>query len=658
MKQTSTKKILCTTYTDFLREKLRLKNALIAGPLQELTLSFDVNKSSAYTKPGKKKTNSGKIRLKVVIGGGMIRQIVNLPDYFDDREILRKYLPVIVAAFYGVNYHEMGHVKFTDMVSRLIIDYSRQEYIPFLHQLFNITEDYVVEENMVHLVESQFPSETSPKDYFSYLKKQLFVPQADNYEDKGDAMSFLQYILLILRVGKKNIAKPNAVFDKYQADLVPKLLDVLNEEDPTERIRKVISTGEWMIDNITEIDFKWQEMPDDPISGAGAGTGMPAPKKGMSGIGGMSGLAKKGKSKGGGNGHEGDNEDLDFDEEDKEEASKAKSEEDEEEEAENTPEPEDEDEEDEDEEEEEEEILPEEDTGELENEIINDSNFECEHTWVIAKDDYEIVSPEEALNVVENKILTFKDCINDVSKFFSLFKDRIKPRIEEGHTRGKLNIRRAMNDDRINGCDTRLFNQKIKRGMDTSAAVSQLVDLSGSMSGKKSECASTAAAALAQACEWSGIPFECNGFVYSWGYGSTTIQVKGFEDSFEKAKPYFALLDDNYENYFSSELGVSLFSGNQEEDNIYHIWQKLLKRPEKNKLLIVLCDGATCGSRQTLHDLVEEIRKSGVKVIGVGIQSTDVVGIYPETKVFHTMEELQTGLAPYLIEQLEQYTNN
>ena len=662
MAQVSKKKILITFYQDILREKLRLKNTLIVGPLQEMGLTFNAGEDQAYTRAEKSSQDKTKVRLKVVLGGELVARMVGLPPFFDDREILKKYIPGIVSAFYALDYHEIGHVKFTDMVCKAIVEYKNPEYIGFMHNLFNILEDYVIEENMRYFVEERYPNEVSPKEFFNYMKKQLFFPKAAEYEEAETASSFLNYLLLLLRVGKKNIKNTNRIFDKYQKDLLPRMMEVLNEEDPTERIYKTISLGEWMIENITELDFKSQT-PEETISGsmAGSGSGMARPSKGQSGLGSGLGSALGGAANGGGKGHEGGNEPPTGESENEEE----EKEEDEEEKSSSTGSKsnssgsgseEDEDEEDEEEEEDGDPVDPENvDVNDEPFEVFDDNNYECDHQWVVAKDDIEIKDLNGLTEAVDAKIDLFKDCIVDISKLFKLFKDRVKPRVEEGHTRGRLNIRRVMNDERIDGCDTRLFNQRIKKGMDTDVIVSQLVDLSGSMSGGKSEAASTAAAAVAQACEYSGVPFECNGFVYDGQHGSVTVNIKSFEDSFEKSKPYFGLLDNSLGNKFNTHGTVNLFWSNQEEDNIYHIWKKLQKKPNKNKLLIVLCDGATCGSRQTLHDIVEQVRNSGIRVVGVGIQDHDVEGIYPETKVFKTLDELREGLAPYLISQLEQY---
>ena len=45
-----------------------------------------------------------------------------------------------------------------------------------------------------------------------YMKKQIFFPQCEEYEDHGDVGSFMQYLLLVLRCGKAAIKNANAVY--------------------------------------------------------------------------------------------------------------------------------------------------------------------------------------------------------------------------------------------------------------------------------------------------------------------------------------------------------------------------------------------------------------------------------------------------------------
>ena len=129
------------------------------------------------------------------------------------------------------------------------------------------------------------------------------------------------------------------------------------------------------------------------------------------------------------------------------------------------------------------------------------------------------------------------------------------------------------------------------------------------------------------------------------------------EDSFEESKPYFGLNSTSLIGYLRSQKRIPTFCGNSEEVNIYYIWQKLKKVKHKTKILFVLCDGGTTGSRANLREVVSRMEaEDGIIVIGVGILSSDVVGIYSHVKVFPTQKELNDGLAAFLVETLDSLT--
>ena len=150
-KAVKTTKILSALYQDHLRDKIRWQNGLIAGPLATVGLTFNSRENGAYTTlVGKKGT------LRVVIGGRMVAKVAGLPETFSDKATLKPFLTPIIMAFYGLDLHEMGHVKFTDMVDTSITHYKEPKYIGFLHHLFNILEDPVVEESMDQLYQRDF----------------------------------------------------------------------------------------------------------------------------------------------------------------------------------------------------------------------------------------------------------------------------------------------------------------------------------------------------------------------------------------------------------------------------------------------------------------------------------------------------------------------
>ena len=67
--------------------------------------------------------------------------------------------------------------------------------------------------------------------------------------------------------------------------------------------------------------------------------------------------------------------------------------------------------------------------------------------------------------------------------------------------------------------------------------------------------------------------------------------------------------------------------------------------------MFVISDGETCGSSDDLRKLIQSVKESGIKIIGLGIQSRAVASLYPEHKLFDTEESLEC-LPDYLLETL------
>ena len=631
-----TVKFLSVVYDTHRREKYKNRIIIIGGPSRKISLTYKASTNSAYTNiEGKAKD-----KLRITIGGEFIKKVAVLPESFSDRKIIKPMIPQIFKSFDGAFYHELGHCIFTDMVCDAIIHYKEPKYINFIHSMFNILEDQVIEFFMEIYFKKHYPYDINPRVYFQYLIESVFIPQAEEYKDDGTQNGFMNYLLLFFRCGESKIKNKNAIWEKYKTDLTPRLKKVLHELDATNRIHYTIELCEWIIENIKEFNWEMPE-PEETHSGKGAGgEGIPAPAKGPSSMSGFGG----GHDEEGAEGEAPGKPEEGADEKEKED-SKDDSEEDEKE-SEDSPE----------------EAMIEKDVDEevydtVFNDDIRDGD---EHAWSIAKDDFEIKDDsviEDIDKIIEKNLST----IRNVSDFLTLFKGRIKPMRMEGMTSGRLAVRKAIANEIAGGCNTRLFKKKLARGRDADLVVSLLCDNSGSMSGEKSRICSNACIVLAQACEWSGIPYEINAFVKTFdGYDgiSYTIVEKAFEDTLEQAKPYLAINDGKllYEKIRKINSGVPTFAGNSEEVNIFYIWQKFKKVKHRTKLMFVLCDGMTTGSSDALHKVVTKMEsEDNIIVIGIGILCSDVTRSYNHAKVFNSMSELEAGLGPYLIDTLSKY---
>lgn len=618
-----------------------INNSMIDGS-KEIKLSFDVFKDAAYTHLQK-----DRLTRRIMLGGQLIKNICGLPDRFTSKAKVKEYFSEILMTFIGLDYHEMAHNLFTDMVSTKIANYPKFIYRSFLHTLFNIIEDVVIEVLIDELFKTKFPSKTRPKVYFYHLKKHLFVPQADTYEDDGSIPSFINYLLLVLRLGKDKVKGSNEIYEKYVDGFKPLLIKALTTVDATERLNRVVELGEWMINNIKELDFtEVTIMETEKRSGTMSsskkgkikgemGEGTMAPMTGDSVKGSLEKIGEKMEGR------------LGSSEKETTEAKEEKATTDKDSDSEGA------------------EALDNIDTITEEGmkdllEADDSDLIETDlHEWIQAKEEFDI--DESVLDILDTQIHEFDDEINEVANLLKLIKDRTKPRRVGWFSSGHLNVRKHMNNQLHNIPSIKTFERKESRGKATDLAVWLVGDVSGSMNGIKSVLCSQAMLVLAQPCDWANIPFCSSVFTktYDGNSGvSITITLKDFNENFESSKKYFAITNSELKKYVKSEKDIPLFSGNSEEVNLYYIWQEFRKLHHETKLLIVMCDGETTGSKRDLRNVINAIEKDGIGVIGIGIQCDTVGELYPKSKLFRSTTELKSGLPQFLIDTLTEYMLN
>lgn len=624
-----------------MRDHIFTLNNILIGPGKKIKVTFDTRGSGAYTSLERGDPSTR----RVVLGGGLVKQIAGLPDTITEKAVMKTLFSPSIKAIMALNLHEMGHNLFTDMVSKDIVEYKDPSKRGLLHSLFNIIEDYVVEENMVLYYKKNRPYDVSPRRFFDFTINSIFVPQAEKYKDTGaNAGNFMQYLLLLLRCGKSAIKETNAVFEAHKTEFVPKLQAVLMTADATERLKATVALGEWMFENIPEIKWEMEEPPAKekksgslPVEG-----GIPSSESGVTGkdldekLGSPASDTGKveGAEDGSGKPKEGDKDTEDAEEKEEKSASSSEDEEDK-----SAPMPDFE--------------ADEELTDEVFNDEIHDGD---DHEFVIAKDEY--TYDGALISELDEELEKVSPAAQDVSKFLTLFKGRTRPRMQEGFTKGKVNLRRAMQDEMRDGCDLKLFKQPVRKGRDTDAAFWLLGDNSGSMSGSKSRVCAKGILTMAQACDWAKVPFCASCFTKTCdSYTGTCITIieKDFEDEFEKAKPYFGINSSSTIDRLHSDKYIPTFAGNSEEINLFYIWKRFQRVNHKTKILMVLCDGATTGSRDSLKRIIRQIEDDGIIVIGLGIMCSEVANIYPRHKLFGSMEELERELPQYLIDTLSEY---
>ena len=108
-----------------------------------------------------------------------------------------------------------------------------------------------------------------------------------------------------------------------------------------------------------------------------------------------------------------------------------------------------------------------------------------------------------------------------------------------------------------------------------------------------------------------------------------------------------------------SYIGASstMMSGNPDGDSILWAYDRILKRKEKRRLLIVMSDGQPAASRHTsgcsrfTKQAIEEIEKEKyIEIYGLGLCDKSVAMYYKHNSTVNSAEEIPTKLLQ-LIEQ-------
>jgi len=227
-----------------------------------------------------------------------------------------------------------------------------------------------------------------------------------------------------------------------------------------------------------------------------------------------------------------------------------------------------------------------------------------------------------------------------------------------GHRSGRINSaalsRLATNDDRV-------FRRKVE-ATTKDVAVELVVDLSGSMDGEKIHTATQTAYALSATLDRIGIPNEVVAFTTGAGYcgDMTTLQAeqKKIGRPYSRVEQLYMPILKSFAERMSTETKkrfgwlpyTTAMRNNVDGECVEIAGRRLMTRKEKGKILIVLSDGAphaytpgVSGSATLANHLkkvVENLSRTGMKVIGIGIQSNDVKKFYPKNFVIQNVGEL------------------
>jgi len=235
----------------------------------------------------------------------------------------------------------------------------------------------------------------------------------------------------------------------------------------------------------------------------------------------------------------------------------------------------------------------------------------------------------------EHFVTESKKLLPALRKPVSIIKDLELRREESGFDSGKLDIRRI---HKLKTGYTRIFKRDNDQKLDDKElAIAILVDESGSMYSNRSRMAAISVGSMSMALEIAGKMFAV------YGFNGDFYHHKKFNK-----KVYIPELYKSHSNAHSHEA-----MWNNDGYAIKTTAKELLKRPEKNKIMIVLSDGrpeakSVCspeGIYYNDYDLKNEVRSAennGVKIYAIGIQSVAVREYYnnKRTTVIDEIHEL------------------
>jgi len=243
---------------------------------------------------------------------------------------------------------------------------------------------------------------------------------------------------------------------------------------------------------------------------------------------------------------------------------------------------------------------------------------------------------------VENKLVSQENFAQQIRKLIQI---RAKVQRQYGVKKGKLDQSRL---SRIcfnaPGFNERVFKNKIENKV-LDAAITVLVDMSGSMGGMKAYHALASNLLVNEVCSTLNIPVEIVGFSDGYDY-RTEVQplmfvYKGFSD--------LKVSSDQLKQSFS--CSSNFMHGNPDGENILWAHDRLIKRKEKKKLLIVMSDGSPAATKASygLSTFTEKVIKEVeatkfVDIYGLGLCSNAVSHYYKNYSIVYKPEEIQSKL--------------
>lgn len=224
-----------------------------------------------------------------------------------------------------------------------------------------------------------------------------------------------------------------------------------------------------------------------------------------------------------------------------------------------------------------------------------------------------------------------------------------------GHRKGKLH---APSLFRIPQGDDRVFSQK-QEHVSKDTAVTLLVDNSGSMAGSKCRLAMIAAYALCSTLDRVKIANEVIGFTTGMSYTLPPGMQEAYADecrnsgvSYDRVIPIVMPIYKSFDERLSATVKKRIaymmnaqrgLAGNIDGESLEYAAERIMRRSEKRKVILVLSDGQPAGSRRSgphLKYTAERIEKIGIECVGIGIMDNSVKKYYKRNAVLHNIADL------------------
>lgn len=228
-----------------------------------------------------------------------------------------------------------------------------------------------------------------------------------------------------------------------------------------------------------------------------------------------------------------------------------------------------------------------------------------------------------------------------------------------GYRSGKLQSSAAY---RICIGDDRVFSRKVEHQSEETA-VSLLLDMSGSMRGRRIKTACESAVMFGEALSKLGVNFEIIGFTAEREYSRdfTPEMQKEFRKRsglFSRFIPLRTYVFKEFSQKYSNGVKEALFEvGNRlspinlvqnvDGESVQIALGRLSTQLQPRKILIVLSDGCPASDTEDmevlsdhLKDVVKNAEKEGFEIVGIGIQTQAVKRFYSKSVVVNDVSEL------------------